>query len=512
MAVPSNPATVYAKARVGSQGSFLAESVDSGASWRLVSVSLQWPAGFHLQNLAVGAGATLYAISSAYQCESDFFCTLVSWRPVRFDSISGNWMHVDAGLAGRVLKLLPSPSSSQVVVAETTEGLYVSDNAGEAWRLIRDRESHGSWDEVTLDRRDSRVFYVRHGRIVWTSEDLGSSWRASSPVEIGGEKLFLRSDPLDRGRAFLANTMGAVHETRDLGRSWAPVVLHDEILAETFVLTDVLADSQGDRVLLGGAYSSLFRLRLPDTGSAGLAIGSGLWGRHDQPGWGLSLTQHATGQVFGAWYTFSPEAEPIWRVIPGGTWLDPLTFQGTVYSTRASGFLGVPFDSRSVVMEASGQATLQFDGRNTGTLVFDSSDGTRIEQPIERLLFGPPEPLARADRGDLWWDPRESGWGIAIAQQYEKLFATWFIYDDAGRPTWLALPNGVWTSSTAGSTYAGAVYRARGTSPGVPYEASAFAVESVGTASITFHAEGDAWLKYDVSGRTGARLIRRQPF
>jgi hypothetical protein len=42
----------------------------------------------------------------------------------------------------------------------------------------------------------------------------------------------------------------------------------------------------------------------------------------------------------------------------------------------------------------------------------------------------------------LWWNApagSESGWGLSIAHQGDTLFATWFTYDTAGRPWWLAL-------------------------------------------------------------------------
>ncbi|HET9765154.1 MAG TPA: hypothetical protein VFR50_16645, partial [Casimicrobiaceae bacterium] len=43
------------------------------------------------------------------------------------------------------------------------------------------------------------------------------------------------------------------------------------------------------------------------------------------------------------------------------------------------------------------------------------------------------------DNSDLWWaDPpfSESGWGIEFVQRDSVIFATMFVYDATGAPTW----------------------------------------------------------------------------
>ncbi len=42
----------------------------------------------------------------------------------------------------------------------------------------------------------------------------------------------------------------------------------------------------------------------------------------------------------------------------------------------------------------------------------------------------------------LWWNSppeSESGWGINLAHQGDKIFATWFTYDSAGKAYWLSM-------------------------------------------------------------------------
>lgn len=41
------------------------------------------------------------------------------------------------------------------------------------------------------------------------------------------------------------------------------------------------------------------------------------------------------------------------------------------------------------------------------------------------------------DQSDLWQDPAELGWGMQLVHQGQVIFATAFLYDVAGKPTWI---------------------------------------------------------------------------
>src|SRR3990167_7926115 len=68
-------------------------------------------------------------------------------------------------------------------------------------------------------------------------------------------------------------------------------------------------------------------------------------------------------------------------------------------------------------------------------------------------------PAFAANYQDLWWNPAESGWGINITHQGDTMFATWFIYDAAGKPLWLVMSNGVKSGS---GSFSGDLYRTSG--------------------------------------------------
>ena len=103
----------------------------------------------------------------------------------------------------------------------------------------------------------------------------------------------------------------------------------------------------------------------------------------------------------------------------------------------------------------------------------------------------------------------EAIWGIAALQQYRTLFVVWFTYDEAGKPTWFVMPDGLWRDS---ATFEGRVYRASG-APwlGGPYDASAFKTVDVGLFRLRFTGD-TASFEYTIEGRSGTMPLTRQPF
>jgi predicted dienelactone hydrolase len=78
---------------------------------------------------------------------------------------------------------------------------------------------------------------------------------------------------------------------------------------------------------------------------------------------------------------------------------------------------------------------------------------------------------------------REDGHGIAVTQKGNNAFATWYHYDNQGRPTWFVMPSGTWSADQ--TRYTGAVYQPTGSFFG-QYDASRFvAGPAVGTFTFT---------------------------
>lgn len=112
---------------------------------------------------------------------------------------------------------------------------------------------------------------------------------------------------------------------------------------------------------------------------------------------------------------------------------------------------------------------------------------------------------------DLWWSGvEENGWGMSIIQHRDILFATVYIYDEQGRPTWLVIPGGAWNA--ARTAFTGDLYIPRG-SPFFAYDVSRFDIgPRLGTGTFTFTDANTGTFDYSVNGVTGRKSIRRMDF
>lgn len=112
---------------------------------------------------------------------------------------------------------------------------------------------------------------------------------------------------------------------------------------------------------------------------------------------------------------------------------------------------------------------------------------------------------------DLWWaGSQENGWGLSISQQGSSLFTVLYVYDAAGRPQWVVMPDARWNA--AYTSVSGSLYIPSG-SPYSSYDPSRFVPGSaVGSATIDFADTNTATLRYTINGASGTKAITRQPF
>ena len=115
------------------------------------------------------------------------------------------------------------------------------------------------------------------------------------------------------------------------------------------------------------------------------------------------------------------------------------------------------------------------------------------------------------DQSDLWWNPDENGWGIQFVQRGSTIFATMFVYDANGNPTWYtatmegAKPNGV-------LTFTGDLYATTGSWFGaVPYLPAKLTLAKVGTMTWQKGSGEPGTLTYSVNGVNVTKSLTRQP-
>lgn len=86
----------------------------------------------------------------------------------------------------------------------------------------------------------------------------------------------------------------------------------------------------------------------------------GLWGTAQEPGWGLTLEQGATGQLFGALYVFDGARQPQWYTLQAGRWSSATRWTGQVIESEGPAWTSPTYPSDSTQYRSVGTATLDF--------------------------------------------------------------------------------------------------------------------------------------------------------
>jgi hypothetical protein len=138
---------------------------------------------------------------------------------------------------------------------------------------------------------------------------------------------------------------------------------------------------------------------------------------------------------------------------------------------------------------------------------------TTILRFFSALAFGMAVTTAHASFGgdnnsDRWWVPSESGWGVQFVQQGNLIFATMFVYDASGKPTWyVALMQ---FSSGSPVTFTGALYQTTGPWFGGPFDPNTVHNDVVGTMTFVENFVEKGTLTYTAGNASITKAITRQ--
>ena len=233
---------------------------------------------------------------------------------------------------------------------------------------------------------------------------------------------------------------------------------------------------------------------------------TGLWWNADESGWGASIAQHGA-MIFLAWYTYDAAGNPAWYVMSSCPIVGN-SCSGDIHSVSGGVPLTSPWGGPSLGVTQAGSGRLTFTDNDTGTFAY-TINGVSAERAITRqpLATGavPPSP----NYSDLWWNASESGWGVAITQQYGVIFATFYSYKPGGGATWFVAPN----CPLAANRCSSGLYEVHGgTPPTAPWAGQNRVVSPVGTIEITFTDGDAATMRYTIGGIAAQRDIVRQAF
>lgn len=233
---------------------------------------------------------------------------------------------------------------------------------------------------------------------------------------------------------------------------------------------------------------------------------NGLWWNPDESGWGMSITQH-NAMIFAALYTYDQADQPTWYVMSRCP-IAVISCTGEIYKVTGGTQPVVPWSGSGKLVSSVGSGTLTFADANNATFNY-ILEGVAGTKSITRQIFAMDNIPPAVDYSDLWWNPDESGWGVAITQEYGMIFAAWYTYDASGKAIWYVASR----CTMVGNGCTGDLYQVTGGSPVTsPWNGSNKVVTGIGSVTFTFGDANNGVMAYSVNGSTGSRNITRQGF
>jgi hypothetical protein len=113
-------------------------------------------------------------------------------------------------------------------------------------------------------------------------------------------------------------------------------------------------------------------------------LGDLWWGGVEQNGWGITVLQQHKN-LFSLWFTYDAAGEPIWFAMPAGSWTTPDTYEGRLYRTTSSPWLGRTYDPAALRVIDVGSFRFSFSG--DGAMYDYVIDGVPGRLPLVRLGF-----------------------------------------------------------------------------------------------------------------------------
>ena len=283
--------------------------------------------------------------------------------------------------------------------------------------------------------------------------------------------------------------------------------------------TGIVSLAVADGALVAGTYNNSGAELWSLTASGGQGPGannpgalSGLFWNPNESGWGIDFTQRGA-DIFAAWYTYDASGNPKWYVasncagVPANA--SSGTCTGVVYEVNGPRFFGVAFTPiNASEVSVAGTMQVAFSDSNNASMQFTVAGVSRTVAITRQIFPINPTTPPPVDYTDLWWNPNESGWGMAIEHQYNNILLLWYVYDGNGKPMWYVASN----CTVVGSACSGTLYRTTGPAFSTGFDPHSVQVFTVGTATVTFTDANSAVLNYTVDGVSGTKNMTRELF
>lgn len=257
----------------------------------------------------------------------------------------------------------------------------------------------------------------------------------------------------------------------------------------------------------------------------------GLWWQPTDPGWATAVFDHQVA-MSSALMVYDHDGSPTWFFAPrldcyrdSPPWIT-YGCNGAMYRVTGPWFGAPSFRPELVRAEVVGEWSGVFatplvggvgpDSRRTleilysinGTTIVPAGNQPMVVQTVDNAAL---DLYLYTSRSGMWSNPAESGWGIGLFQQGNKLFATLFIHGQDGQPRWYVVnakaPD---FELTPDRFFEGEVYETRG-HPWGRVSTVGFQARQVGRASVRFGdtVQDAALLRYSIDGAEVAKTIFR---
>ncbi|MGE0358094.1 MAG: beta-propeller domain-containing protein [Burkholderiales bacterium] len=156
------------------------------------------------------------------------------------------------------------------------------------------------------------------------------------------------------------------------------------------------------------------------------AFAQGHWWDPSRPGSGMDLF-HAGDEAMVTWFTYEESGRPVWYSAQGRL---------STLGTESWPLLKHRWqDGRKAGYQVVGFARLVLNHPESARFSYEIA-GHRDTWDIQPFIVS--GVTNEADHSGHWFDPANSGWGLAVTQQGDVLGGVLFTYDASGAPTWAA--------------------------------------------------------------------------
>ena len=243
---PHNRSTLL----VGARDSLVFRSDNAGQSWRL----LPFPQG------APGVFNSLII----HPTESGYFYAGLDAGDSRdsgvYESKDGgeHWQALPEIRGWRIESLAMSPSDSRVLAAGTSQGVFLSVDAGESWQRIS-RENDPEMMDITalaFDPADSKIIYAGTPHLPWKTVDGGMSWRSIHDGLIDDSDIFSIHVNPHRPELVFASACSGIYRSDNAGGSWRKLIGIPGTHRRTHILAE---DPRVAETIYAGTTLGLFK-------------------------------------------------------------------------------------------------------------------------------------------------------------------------------------------------------------------------------------------------------------